>query len=244
MFFRYYVEIKSRVLILCISSSLILLVGYIFKEILLSIVINSYKIDFSTELSYFIFTNVVEVFNVYVCLILFLAKQVLFFQLCYHLLIFFIPGLTKSEYRYLLIFFSTSSFFFFLSIVLFKKFLFPFSWHFFLSFKNFVTFKALTLHFEAKLLDYVMFFTSFYFSCVLYFQFFLLPLFLAIYFKVEPKNFKFFRKVLYYCCIIFSTLITPPDVTSQIVLSFILIISCEVLIYCALFKSLLTKLVR
>ena len=157
---------------------------------------------------------------------------------------FFVPGFTKSEYYYVLTFFSISSFFFFLSLILFKKFLFPFSWHFFLGFKNFVTFKALTLHFEAKLLDYVMFFTNFYFSCVLYFQFFLLPLFLFIYLKIEPSSFKFFRKVLYYCCIIFSTLITPPDVMSQVALSFILIVGCEILVYCALFKSLLTKLIR
>ena len=240
MFFRYYIEIRSRLFLLFISSSLILLAGYIFKEILLSIVINSYgTADSFKELSYFIFTNVVEIFNVYVCLILFLAKQVLFFQLCYHSLMFLVPGFTKSEYRYLLIFFSTSGFFFLLSVVLFKKLLFPLSWNFFLSFKTFVSFKSLTLHFEAKLLDYVMFFTNFYFSSILYFQFFLLPLFLIVYFKIEPTNFKPLRKVLYYCCIIFSTLMTPPDVISQIFLSSILIIGCEVLVYCALFKSLL-----
>lgn len=234
-------EIKSRFLLLLISGSLIFLVGYFFKEILLSIVINSYtKSDNSSiRLSYFIFTDVVEVFNVYVCLIFFLGKQVLFFQLCYHFLMFFVPGFTKSEYRHILLLFSTSSFLFFLSIILFKKFLFPLSWNFFLSFKNFVDFKSFTLHFEAKLLDYVMFFLNFYFSCVLYFQFFLLPFFLAVYLKIDLNNFKSFRKILYYSCIIFSTLITPPDVTSQIVLSFIFIIGSEILVYCALFKSLL-----
>ena len=246
MFFRYYIEIKSRFFILLISGSLIFLVGYIFKEILLSIVLNSYNTNNNShiELSYFIFTDVLEVFNVYVCLIFFLAKQVLFFQLCYHLLMFLARGLTKSEYRYFLQLFSLSSCFFVLAVVLFKKFLFSFSWNFFLSFKNFVTFKSLTVHFEAKLLNYVMFFTDFYFSCVLYFQFFLLPFFLIIYFKVEPNSFKSLRKILYYGCILFSTLITPPDVTSQIFLSLVFIIGCEILVYCALFKSLLTKLIR
>ena len=241
MFFRYYIEIKSRLLLLFISGNLIFLVGYIFKEILLSIVVSSYSIsgDSSIELSYFIFTDVIEVFNVYVCLILFLGKQVLFFQLCYHFLMFLVPGFTKKEYRFLLLFFVISSFLFFLSIILFKKFLFPFSWNFFLSFKDFVTFKSLTLHFEAKLLDYIMFFINFYFSCVLCFQFFLLPFFLVVYFKIDLSNFKSFRKFLYYGCIIFSTLITPPDITSQIVLSFIFIIGCEILVYFALLKSLL-----
>ena len=185
MFLRYYIEIRSRLFLLILSTSLIFLAGYIFKEVLLSIVINSYIVaNSSEELSYFIFTNVVEVFYVYVCLILFLTKQVLFFHLCYHLFMFLVPGFTKSEYQYLLIFFSTSSFFFFLSLVLFKKLLFPLSWSFFLSFKTFVTFKSLTLHFEAKLLDYVLFFINFYFSSILYFQFFLLPFFFVVYFKI------------------------------------------------------------
>ena len=112
MFFRYYIEIKSRLLLLFISGNLILLVGYIFKEILLSTVVDSYNISgdyFSpVELSYFIFTDVVEVFNVYVCLILFVGKQVLFFQVCYHFLMFLIPGLTKKEYRNLFLLFITS----------------------------------------------------------------------------------------------------------------------------------------
>ena len=246
MFFRYYIEIKSRLLLLVISGNLIFLVGYIFKEILLSIVVSSYSIsgDSSIELSYFIFTDVIEVFNVYVCLILFLGKQVLFFQLCYHFLMFLVPGFTKKEYRFLLLFFVISSFLFFLSIILFKKFLFPFSWNFFLSFKDFVALKSLTLYFEAKLLDYVMFFINFYFSCVIYFQFFLFPFFLVFSLKKELSDYKFFRKFLYYGCVVFSTLITPPDITSQITLSFVLIIGCEILMYCILFKSLLKKLIR
>ena len=130
---------------------------------------------------------------------------------------------------------------FFLSVLLFKKFLFPFSWKFFLSFKDFVIFKSLILHFEAKLFNYVLFFINFYFSCVLYFQFFLVPLFFFTYFKKELSTYKYFRKFLYYGCIIFSTLVTPPDVASQVVLSTIHIIGCEILVYGALFKSFLKK---
>ena len=90
MFYRYYIEIKARTLLLLISGILIFLVGYIFKEVLLSIVVNSYCTNSTLELSYFIFTDVVEIFNVYVCLIFFLGKQVLFFLTFYHLLIFLV----------------------------------------------------------------------------------------------------------------------------------------------------------
>nr|YP_009317747.1 SecY-independent transporter protein [Navicula ramosissima]AOY40393.1 SecY-independent transporter protein [Navicula ramosissima] len=237
---RYYTEIKSRALLLTISGILILLVGYTFKEVLLSIVVNLYN-GSSSKLSYFIFTDVVEIFNVYVVLIFFVWKQILSFQVVYHFLVFLIPGLTKSEYKYLLLFFSISSGLFLLSVILFKKILFPFSWNFFLSFNSFVEFKALTLHFEAKLLDYIMFFINLYFSCILYFQFFLIPSALFIYFNTDLSTYKTFRKFLYYGCIIFSTLVTPPDVTSQIILSTVLIIGCEILVFGALLKSLLKR---
>ena len=203
MFYRYYIEIKSRSLLLIVSGILTVLVGYIFKEVLLSIVVNSYGVDSTFELSYFIFTDVAEVFNVYVFLILFLGKQIIFFYVFYHFLIFFVPGLTKREYWYLLLFFFSSSVLFFISVIFFKKFLFPFSWNFFLSFRNFAAFNSLTLHFEAKLINYVMFFINLYFSCIISFQFFLFPIFLFTYFRKDLNVYKSFRKFLYYGCIIF-----------------------------------------
>jgi sec-independent protein translocase protein TatC len=241
MLYRYYTEVKSRIFLLLISGISIFLVGYIFKEVILSIIVSSYSSSSSLEVSYFIFTDVVEVFNVYVCLIFFLGKQVLLFHMFYHSLLFIVPGLTKSEYRHFLLFSLASSFLFLVSVIMFKKFLFPFSWIFFLSFKNFVAFKSLTLHFEAKLLNYVMFFINLYFSCILYFQFFLLPIFLLIYFRKKLNLYKSYRKFLYYGCVIFSTLVTPPDIASQVVLSIALVIGCEILVYVALFNNLLNK---
>lgn len=244
MFYQYYTELKFRVFLLVVTSVSILLVSYAFKEILLSIVVNSYSVNPISELSYFIFTDVVEVFNVYVCLLFFILKQGMYFYFIYHTLIFIAPGLTKLEYRFFITLFSVSFFLFTLSVLLFKKMLFPFSWSFFLSFKDFVIFKSLTLHFEAKLLDYVMFFFNLYLSCVFYFQFFLFPIFFFMYLSKELSVYRFSRKFLYYACLIFSTLVTPPDVTSQVVLSFTLIIGCEILVYCSLFKQVVQKLVR
>lgn len=231
---------KSRGFILLFASFLIFLAGYVFKEVLLNIIVYSYW-DASITEFYFIFTDVTEVFTVYVYLILFVTKQVLFFYFCYHLLIYVSPGLTTIEYRFLITVFSTSTFLFIISIILFKKFLFPFSWNFFLSFKDFVVFKSLTLHFEAKLMDYIVFFFNLYFSCVLYFQFFILPIFFFMYFSKELSVYRSFRKFLYYACVIFSTIVTPPDVISQIVLSLTLIIGCEILVYSFFLKNVLKK---
>jgi sec-independent protein translocase protein TatC len=241
VFYRYYTELKSRAFLLLVTSFSIFLVSYIFKEVLLSVVINSYSRNSISELSYFIFTDVVEIFNVYVYLIFFIAKQIIFFYFFYHGLIFIAPGLTKLEYRFFIALFATSTFLFILSALLFKKILFPFSWSFFLSFKNFDIFKSLILHFEARLVDYVSFFFNLYFSCIFYFQFFLFPIFFFTYLGKKFSIYKSFRKFLYYGCIFFSTLVTPPDVTSQVILSLTLIVGCEILVYCSLLKSGLKK---
>lgn len=206
--------------------------------------VNSYKVSTISKLSYFIFTDVAEIFNVYICLIFFTVNQIIVFYFVYNLFILIEPGLTRLEYRFFITVFRTSAFLFMLSVILFKNIIFPFSWNFFLSFKNFVIFKSLTLHFEAKLIDYVTFFCTMYFSCVFYFQFFLFPIFFFTYLGKKLRVYKFFRKFLYFACIIFSTLVTPPDVTSQVLLSLTLIVGCEVLVYCSFFKSLLKDLIR
>lgn len=237
MFYNYFTEIKFRIFLLFITSFFIILACYIYKEVLLSIAVSSYTTI--SKSSYFIFTDVVEVFNVYIRLILFVTNQVLFFYIFYNIFMFLAPGFTKTEYRFCIILFSTSTSLFTLSLVVFYKLLLPFSWKFFLSFKNFVFFKSLTLHFEAKLMDYIMFFFNLYFTSIIYFQFFLFPIFFFIYFGTELKIYKSFRKFLYYLCIIFSTIVTPPDVTSQILLSSVLIIGCEILVYFSLFQKVL-----
>lgn len=239
MLYTYFNEVRSRICLFLIASFFTLLAGYIFKEVLLCVVVNSYTT--ATGFSYFIFTDVVEVFNVYVRLILFLSKQVLFFYFGYHLFVFMAPGLTKSEYRFFLTLFSTSAILFLLSVTVFYTLLLPFSWKFFLSFKTFSTFKSLTLHFEAKLMDYITFFFNLYLSSVVYFQFFLLPVFFFTHFGKELNVYKSFRKFLYYACIIFSTVVTPPDVTSQVFLSLVLIIGCEILVYGSFLQKVLNS---
>ena len=89
MLYRYYTEIKYRILLLFISGVLIFLVSYIFKEVLLSVVVNSYCTGTTLELSYFIFTDVVEVFSVYVCLIFFFRKTSFIFSISLSFVDFF-----------------------------------------------------------------------------------------------------------------------------------------------------------
>jgi sec-independent protein translocase protein TatC len=236
-FQKYYLEIKYRIFLLGFTWVVAVLVSYIYKEVVLSVVVNNSTI----KMSYFIFTDVVEVFTVYLLLTFFVGNQILVLYFLYHFLFFILPSLTKSESNSLVYVSTMSHCLFIVSVLIFNKLLFPLSWDFFLSFKNFDALKSLSLHFEAKLLEYVVFYINFYYVCVLYFQVFLIPILIFKYIKKELQVYRHFRKFLYYFCLTFSTIVTPPDVTSQAILGFSIIISCEILVYYLTFQDVLEK---
>ena len=235
--FSYYLEIKNRLILLFFGWLSTVLVSYIFKEILLYI-ITLQKINNNV---YFIFTNVTEVFSAYTALIIFMGNQVLILYLCYHTIIFVTLGLYKSEYKNVIFAFKICFFLFFFSIIIFNKILFFSSWNFFLSFQNFINLKSLTLHFEAKLNEYLSFYFKFYYLCIFYFQTFLLLILFISYIQNKFKIIKQFRRFFYYIFIVLSTLLTPPDIFSQITLSCSIIFSYEVLVFCVVFKKNLIR---
>lgn len=242
IFSSYYSEIKNRVLLLAVSWLTVVLVSYVFKEVLL-FVITKQDLSFTLigDKFYFIFTDVSEVFTVYVTLVFFIANQILMFYIVYHILIFISPGLSRFEYSYLVFIFKTISFLFIVSIIVLNKILFPFSWSFFLSFKDFYILHSLSLCFEAKLSEYLTFYITFYYVCNLYFQTFLL---IILFFKSVESDllaYNHFRKSFHYFLIIFSTLVTPPDIFSQIIMGTCFIFCFEVLVYSFLLKNLLEK---
>ena len=235
--FNYQLEIKNRLILLFLGWLSTVLVSYTFKETLLFI-ITLQKIN---NKFYFIFTNVTEVFSAYTALIIFIGNQILILYLCYHTIIFVTLGLYKSEYKNLIFLLKICFFLFFFSITIFNKILFFSSWNFFLSFQNFLNLKSLTLHFEAKLNEYLNFYFKFYYICILYFQTFLLLILFISYMQNQLKIIKYFRRFLYYIFILVSTLLTPPDVFSQIILSSSIIFSYEILVFSVILKKNLIR---
>lgn len=232
-FYSYYLEIRSRIFLVFTAWSAVILVSYFFKGIILNILTNIVLTD-STS---FIFTDVTEVFSVHIRLCLFLSNQILIFFVCYHAILFILPSLTSSESDFLVFVFSTSVFLVFLSLIVFNTCLFPLSWHFFLSFQSLGSLKTFSLDFEAKLSDFSTFYMGFCFICAMYFQFFLIPILVLRYVKANFYLYSSFRKALCYFCVIFSTLVTPPDVASQIILSVCSVFCCEFLVYCSILKN-------
>lgn len=245
--YKYFSEIKNRSFLLILTWISVILVSYCFKEVLLftitkpSIYLSFYTSSSSYESIYFIFTDVIEIFLVYISLIFFIGNQIASLFMLYHFLFFVALGLYKFEYNYLTFIFKISLFFFMFSIVIYNKFLFPFSWNFFLSFQEFAVLKFLTLHFESKINEYITFYITFYYLCIVYFQIFVFLVLFFDYVKDDLKTVKIFRKFFYYSFVIFSTLITPPDIFSQFILSINIIVNYEILMFFLIIKNVIKK---
>lgn len=241
MIYIYYLEIKNRCLLLSITWFSTILVSYYYKEVLLFVCLKPGIYNNNSAIFYFIFTDIKEVFSVYIKLMFFLGNQVLIFYVLFHFLAFITLGLYKFEYRYLKLVFFSSIFFWFFSLIIFNKILFPISLNFFLSFQLSTILKSLNLHFEAKLNEYLNFYIMFYYICTFYCQIFVIIVFFFDYINKNLKLIKQFRKVFYYLFVFFSTLITPPDVISQILFSVCLVFIYESLIFINIFVLIFKK---
>ena len=243
---KYFLEIKSRLILLLLTWFSTVLVCYVYKETLLFIIVqpNTFiNVNEHLAFFYFIFTDVTEILSVYLKLIIFLSSQILFIYLIYHCFLFLSPAFFQYEYVYFKSSIQMLSFVLLSSIVLITCFLIPLTWNFFLSFQDLLSTCSFHLYFEAKLNEYLCFYIKFYYLCGFYCQFFVLFLLFLNYIDANIKLIRKFRKLYHYCFIIFSTLISPPEILSQIFLSIIVIFIYEFLIIFFILKIYLKSLI-
>lgn len=240
---KYFLEIKNRLILLVTTWFSTVLISYFYKEILLFLIIYPsifMNINEDSQLFYFIFTDVTEVLSVYFELIKFLSFQILYIYIFYHAFIFFAPAFFYPEYLYFKFSIQIIFFIWLVSGIIATYFFIPITWTFFLSFQTLTINHSFNLYFEAKLKEYFYFYTSFYYICEFYCQFFVFFLLILNYIKILWK----FRKFYYYGFIVFSTLISPPDIVSQIFLSIIFVIIYEFLFLFSLLKTHLKLLIN
>ena len=234
--YDYYLEIKNRILLLLFTWISLLIVCYHFKEPLLFTFLNSNK--YHNSVPYFIFTNVDEIFYVYLRLVFFVANQFTFALLLYHILAFLALGLYHSEYSKLKSVFKIFIVTWLCSIILLKKIIIPFSWLFFLSFQNASDYlQPASFFFEARILEYFEYFVNFYYISLANCQLLALSILFLNNISEKTGTIKTFRKLFYLVFILFSTITTPPDVFSQIIMSSSLILVYELLIFLKYMKS-------
>jgi sec-independent protein translocase protein TatC len=228
-YYKYYLEIKNRLFLLFTTWSFVSIVCYFYKETLLFVLINSTQ-NLLHASSYFIFTDVSEIFYVYLRLAFFISNQITVVMFFYHLLIFLALGLYRFELNKIQFTFKIFIVTWLSSMVLLYKFLIPFSWSFFLNFQQSkIGLQPVSFFFEAKIIEYFNYLTNVYYICLLSCQFLIIITLLLN--SISNKKNKMFRKLFYLIFVIFSTLITPPDVISQIIVTVNLIVMYEMIIF-------------
>lgn len=225
---KYFLEIRNKLILLTITFFSTLLICYFYKEALLFLVTQMHLNDKNL---YFIFTDVTELFSVYFRLILFVSIQVTLWYFFYHLFSFLSTALYSYEFKFLNFLWTSGSFFFVLSFFLSSYIIIPFGWNFFLSFQTQQNF-----YFEARICEYFSFYVNTYVLCSVYCQLFT---FLFLFLAEIQRNYlyiKKYRKLYYYSFLIFATLMTPPDLISQLASTFFVIIIYESVLLFSLFR--------
>lgn len=238
-YYKYYLEIKNRLLLVFFTWISVLITCYCFKEPLLFVFIHLIKhYNQLGYTPYFIFTDVSEIFQVYLQLIFFVANQTLISMVIYQILMFLTLGLYTFEYLQLKSIFQIWLLTWICSILLLKEFILPFSWSFFMSFQETNNnLQPASFFFEARILEYLNYLISLYYACFFNCQALVILTFVLNTISTQSGTIKTFRKLFYFVFIVFSTITTPPDIASQVIMSFSLVLMYEFLIFCQCFRT-------
>ena len=202
-------------------------ISYFYKEVLLYIFVKPCLLYHNLDTNfYFIYTNLTEIMNMYIKIILFVSSQLTCILLAYHLRTFIKPGLYYKENKiidgitkYAFVILTT-----FILLMYYK--IIPYSWNFFTN----ISTTPFQLYFEAKLTEYLNFFFSIYYVAVINSQLFIILVLFLKTSKNYVREIKQKRKIFYFIIFTLSAIITPPDVNSLILLSFMAISFLEIII--------------
>ena len=230
MLFKYFLEIKNRIFLIFLTWFFTVLVCYCYKETLLFFLIKFNPVVYKTYSFYFITTNLLDLFNVYLKISFFLSYQVTLFVSLYHILLFFYTALFKYELNILKYSFLLSIICYCITLIIFNLYILPNIWAFFLSYQTNQLEKGLNIFFEAQITEYVRFYIESCWSFIIINQVFVL-IFVCLNFVKDKIIFiKKTRKLIYASFLVFSTIITPPDIISQVIVSLLLMLFYEAIL--------------
>ena len=228
---NYWHEIKNRCLCILYSLLITAIISYKYKTTLLYIYIKPSINYFTNKTLYFIYTNISELFYTYINLIISTTIQTTFLFVLIQILLFFKPGLYKKEFILLKNLTYTVTIVWLISILVIYKILLPFSWEFFFNIQNNQDQNQIEFFFEAKLNEYLLFIESIFYMCTMCI-FIISTFFIYLYTIPNTLNYlKQYRKKIYFSIYIVASIITPPDIFSQIILGTISILIFELYIY-------------
>ena len=189
------------------------------------------------DLLYFLTTDVAEVFIVYIQLAYYIANQLTIIFIYCQVFAFLSAGLHIFEHIYFRTILVIVIVFWLMFIFTLNNFIFPTSWNFFFKFQEFLSFQNLTFFFEAKLNEYLDFYTSIFYLCNLVYQIIILFFIFLDLFKTNILIVKKLRKIFYFVFLICSTFLTPPEIVYQLMVSICIAIIYELITIFLIFKA-------
>nr|QYC61958.1 Sec-independent protein translocase component TatC [Guinardia striata] len=236
LFKRYSTEIINRTLIIITSWSLYLGISYYYKQTILYIIIKPSLNQVKQKTIYFIYTNIHELFYTYLTLIISVANTLSAVIIIFNIYNFLKPSLYKTELLYAKKISQSLIFIWSLSLLLLYLIILPLSWNFFIKLQESINKSYINFFFEAKLNEYLSFITSIFNMC-LFNTIIICTLFGLVHNTSNIKNFiSNQRKNIYLLFFIIASIITPPDVISQLILGSLSILSFEIYVYFLILK--------
>jgi sec-independent protein translocase protein TatC len=235
---KFLLEIKNRVFLIFFVWLSLINICYYYKEILFFLLINVLTQKKNAYDLYFVYTGITELFIVYLRIIQFFTLQVVAWYSFYHLFLFLIPALHKTEYlklKSLLLLLTSYSIVNFLFVIVV---VFPLTWEFFEGFQQLFTVNY-SVYFEVKVSEYFQFFFSTYFFIQYYSLSFIVFIFVFQDFYYNKIYTKKFRKLNYFIFLFVFTFINSSDILCQILFSFILCFFYEFSLFFHIFKTCL-----
>jgi len=235
MLLKYFLEIKARSILIISCWVTTLLTAYLNKEVVLFLCVLPTLPLFLDNSFYFIATNITDIFYTYLTLSYLTAFQLTIFFLFYQMLTFLSPALYPLEKSMLKRVLYLSFVFWLVSVQMLTSLVLPLTWSFFLSFQD-TSKDVLNIFLETRINEYLTLYVFIYWVVVFVGQFFL-SFFLALNsFNKKLEFIKNSRKPMYFFFFGFATLLTPPDVVSQLLLVFCFGVVYELMIITTILK--------
>lgn len=223
---NYLKELHYRFLLclLCFLATASIL--YLYKEQLFYF-LGNYQ---SSPFPFFLATNLPEVFLASVKLTLFLGLYFSLPVICINLWLFFKPAFYKHEADKIKIILVVSAFLYGLTLLFTIFILLPSCWKFFQSFELTSANNGINIRLETRLTEYLNFLFDVFFTLSFLSYSSLIFFFLIVNYTINLCI--KYRKLLYFSFLCLATLITPPDIFSQLFVSVLLISSYEIFLLC------------